>query len=238
MSLIRSTILRSLIVGATACLSVGVASAATIYSDDFGTTATNNPPGWTQLEQSSSAVSIIVYPSPHYGVLALSGYLNGNPDAGAAAGIFSTPGYTNIAVSFDWLNLHTESGDKLYFSYIINPVGPLNTALMQNEGAWTQSPLGGLDGGGTEQWHTFSAALTAGPINSIAIMFWVDLTDSPRCSYPSNDCNSTDYFKIDNFVLSGDPATVTPIPAALPLFASGLGALGVLGWRRKRKAAA
>jgi hypothetical protein len=30
----------------------------------------------------------------------------------------------------------------------------------------------------------------------------------------------------------------TPIPAALPLFASGLGALGLLGWRRKRKKAA
>jgi hypothetical protein len=29
-----------------------------------------------------------------------------------------------------------------------------------------------------------------------------------------------------------------PLPAALPLFASGLGALGLLGWRRKRKAAA
>jgi len=30
----------------------------------------------------------------------------------------------------------------------------------------------------------------------------------------------------------------TPLPAALPLFASGLGALGLLGWRRKRKASA
>jgi len=29
--------------------------------------------------------------------------------------------------------------------------------------------------------------------------------------------------------------TVVPIPAALPLFATGLGALGLLGWRRKRK---
>ncbi len=34
---------------------------------------------------------------------------------------------------------------------------------------------------------------------------------------------------------SGDP---TPIPAALPLFGTGLGALGLLGWRRKRKAQA
>lgn len=31
-----------------------------------------------------------------------------------------------------------------------------------------------------------------------------------------------------------DAAVVTPVPAALPLFATGLGALGLLGWRRKR----
>jgi hypothetical protein len=30
----------------------------------------------------------------------------------------------------------------------------------------------------------------------------------------------------------------TPVPAALPLFASGLGAMGLFGWRRKRKAQA
>jgi hypothetical protein len=37
-----------------------------------------------------------------------------------------------------------------------------------------------------------------------------------------------------------DPAVTpaTPLPATLPLFASGLGALGLLGWRRKRKAGA
>jgi hypothetical protein len=32
------------------------------------------------------------------------------------------------------------------------------------------------------------------------------------------------------------PIATTPLPAALPLFATGLGALGLLGWRRKRKA--
>jgi hypothetical protein len=35
-----------------------------------------------------------------------------------------------------------------------------------------------------------------------------------------------------------DVAINTPLPAALPLFASGLGAMGLFGWRRKRKAAA
>ena len=38
------------------------------------------------------------------------------------------------------------------------------------------------------------------------------------------------------FTLSGSVVGgTTPLPAALPLFATGLGALGLLGWRRKRK---
>jgi hypothetical protein len=35
-----------------------------------------------------------------------------------------------------------------------------------------------------------------------------------------------------------DAGFVTPLPAALPLFATGIGGLGLLGWRRKRKAQA
>jgi hypothetical protein len=36
----------------------------------------------------------------------------------------------------------------------------------------------------------------------------------------------------------GSDLVVTPLPAAFPLFATGLGAFGLLGWRRKRKAVA
>jgi hypothetical protein len=45
----------------------------------------------------------------------------------------------------------------------------------------------------------------------------------------------------DIFSSAGDvivTAAATPLPAAIPLFATGLGALGLLGWRRKRKAQA
>jgi hypothetical protein len=46
--------------------------------------------------------------------------------------------------------------------------------------------------------------------------------------------NHPEYWWVDNF--SVDPVvTATPLPGALPLFANGLGALGLLGWRRKRK---
>jgi hypothetical protein len=38
-----------------------------------------------------------------------------------------------------------------------------------------------------------------------------------------------------SFPLEGNPV---PLPATLPLFATGIGGLGLLGWRRKRKAQA
>jgi len=47
---------------------------------------------------------------------------------------------------------------------------------------------------------------------------------------------------VNNFAVNGDvfaaAGAETPLPAALPLFTSGLGALGLLVWRRKRKAQA
>jgi hypothetical protein len=49
----------------------------------------------------------------------------------------------------------------------------------------------------------------------------------------SIDAPSLDY----GFVLES-AAIATPLPAALPLFATGLGAFGLLAWRRKRKSAA
>ncbi len=45
----------------------------------------------------------------------------------------------------------------------------------------------------------------------------------------SNDLQITSGGQVDA------PLDATPLPAALPLFASGLGALGLFGWRRKRK---
>jgi hypothetical protein len=41
----------------------------------------------------------------------------------------------------------------------------------------------------------------------------------------------------DTFVVTNVATNVTPLPAALPLFATGVGGLVLLAWRRKRKAA-
>ncbi|HXX06600.1 MAG TPA: hypothetical protein VEJ43_00845 [Pseudolabrys sp.] len=48
--------------------------------------------------------------------------------------------------------------------------------------------------------------------------------------------------EIDGYSIEYSPGllstSATPLPAAAPLFASGLGVLGLLGWRRKKKKAA
>jgi hypothetical protein len=47
----------------------------------------------------------------------------------------------------------------------------------------------------------------------------------------------TNFQFVSNAFINQPPSAV-PLPGALPLFATGLGALGLLGWRRKRKAQA
>ena len=42
------------------------------------------------------------------------------------------------------------------------------------------------------------------------------------------------YIALDNFSVTDPPAA--PLPGALPLFAGGLGMMGLFGWRRKRQA--
>ena len=68
----------------------------------------------------------------------------------------------------------------------------------------------------------------------------VDLSSSPP-SFPAT--SFFDVFTEISLDHSNDHSITiqvapTPLPAALPLFASGLGALGLFGWRRKRKAQA
>jgi len=61
------------------------------------------------------------------------------------------------------------------------------------------------------------------------------------CSSPYNtelrNVDSGLFVATNEAVTFSDSPFTTPIPAALPLFAGGLGAMGLFGWRRKRKAA-
>jgi hypothetical protein len=103
-------------------------------------------------------------------------------------------------------------------------------------GAWTLTNL-----------PSFGSASTIQPSQTISGINGINLTAGT--SYflivssvsPTNDTydawNNSGTGPDGFDVLSSDPST-TPLPTALPLFATGLGAMGLFGWRRKRKNAA
>ena len=66
--------------------------------------------------------------------------------------------------------------------------------------------------------------------------------DAPACALDSTEILPIGGINPDEGSNYSDPGTwtvtTTPLPAALPLFATGLGALGLFGWRRKPKTAA
>jgi len=64
----------------------------------------------------------------------------------------------------------------------------------------------------------------------------VELTGLTSFSSVTFSDSSSPAFEFD--IASPVRPAPTPLPAALPLFAGGVGALGFFGWRRKRKAAA
>ena len=91
-----------------------------------------------------------------------------------------------------------------------------------------------------------TGAINGGPISSnVAIAF--DIVSSTVAYvffediYQLADGSDRDFDDMVVRIQLSDASTGlpgTPLPAAFPLFASGLGALGLLGWRRKRKNAA
>ena len=72
------------------------------------------------------------------------------------------------------------------------------------------------------------------------IIWLVNSFEPPDPCFQGAACNGSGrIFNYDAGVAVGTwdvTISETPLPAALPLFATGLGALGLLGWRRRRKA--
>ena len=78
----------------------------------------------------------------------------------------------------------------------------------------------GLNMFGSDPGHVYFATGVQSPING------------PNLNY--NFIIQTTFSQREWIGGLAEIASETPLPAALPLFATGLGALGLLGWRRKR----
>jgi hypothetical protein len=218
-----------------------VASATTYsLSDGDFTSATQ-----TLIYQSAGTASTISVPCSNCG-------------NGGGAGIGVVDGTANTAVfigepnwTFDPATVISLSGsiDKL-----LNFSGSISSALrlaIEQDGNYyftslsgtniTQTPSGTVHSG--EYYTLASNTLTLSDFG----LFTSGGFTTPGGTHP----NSTDSIELGYLILivSGlttsaafdnlnYAVTATPLPAALPLFATGIGVMGLFGWRRKRKAVA
>ena len=133
----------------------------------------------------------------------------------------------------------TWPGDTQNPGAILGPVSPANIVFT---GGGTN--IFGLDGKffGTSPYFTDSCCGGLG-------FTFVNATDGGNTIGAAVGLNGIAYFGTGTYELFIGLATdrhgdltvsvaETPLPAALPLFATGLGTLGLLNWRRKRKTAA
>jgi hypothetical protein len=125
-------------------------------------------------------------------------------------------------------------GDTLFIQFMNVPISPSPIFV----GSLTT--LGAQGAGAQIQESLFQDGVMVGGIGSYSCGI--------ANSCIPHDCFSSTWLLLFQ-VLSGEPVSSTglsinsvraeqdyvPLPAAIPLFASGLGALGLLGWRRKRK---
>jgi hypothetical protein len=170
-------------------------------------------------------------------------YLNKTESGGAA-----TSPYTEVIVTLTQSNFTTAaSGASAYATVeFLPPSGDVPAPVGINvNGAITlasTSNAGGLGGTGcTDDAGCFNHETGAGAHTEITIDLvlasgtWADAADVLIG-------NSKGWEAADNFASTPQDVgtyTATPLPTALPLFATVLvGAMGLLGWRRKRKGTA
>lgn len=168
------------------------------------------------------------------------------------AGAFTlnlNPGTSSPTYDFFTINPHNNScGNDCPYSnggHIASGTVTVTFAFTEPSGA-----TGTLTETGLYQAKYGGAPLscTSSPAGDTDCINWSDTNDPIDVTFSNgdklqitlNDAQDWDITPTLSFLLttsSSNPPPTTPLPGALPLFASGSAVLGLLGWRRKRKAA-
>jgi hypothetical protein len=132
------------------------------------------------------------------------------------------PVQVGSTATFDWsVTWANGSGEDYYVSSYVGSA--LITPFLITNGTCTGVYIGGP--------CTFTFSFTPASIGSVSWDYDYLFTLSPRFGTDPN---------IEYSITlrgTGVDAVATPLPGALPLFAGGLGVIGLLGWKKKRKTA-
>jgi hypothetical protein len=173
-----------------------------------------------------------------------------------ATGVFGNDGGSSIARSpyIDNTPFYSDSspstsGPGLYYNVISAGGGSSGSATYNLGGATTFTFLwgspdtynvvtfwSGANGGGTQLFTTGASGNTFIGSDLGCYATTCGSTSAALVTFTASVAGSIGSVELaDTGAAAFEFGTVTPLPAALPLFATGLGALGLLGWRRKRK---
>jgi len=166
----------------------------------------------------NSGVSIVATGSTTAGVYELGfddNLYSVNPTNGALTLIGNTgiPIVSPTGMSANGPNLYINSQSSLYLVNTSTGVG----SLVGSSGSAQFGTMVYIDG------VYYAGTATNAPYKVVTF------DPNTAAVLTSQDSNSDIFW--------GLAPVVTPLPAALPLFATGLGALGLLGWKRRRRAA-
>jgi hypothetical protein len=164
------------------------------------------------------ATTIYQFDTSVSGTVAVAGEVDVSVSGSTATFMVSLPtGYTFTQLAFDLTGGTVGAG-----AYTIDPNANANYnkgKLWPNFGPFNTTLSG-----------SFSNTLTF-TVSDFAGLFNVTVSGAPIWFVAAGVTNGG-----TSGIIAADSVATTPLPAALPLFASGLGTLGVLGWRRKKKA--
>ena len=127
-------------------------------------------------------------------------------------------------------SLATTAGDVYQLSFYVGNTtggsifGSTSTVNVSINGTPTFSDTNSTTNATGLSWELFTHTFIASTMTTLAFL--------------NGDPGADNSNGLDNVALTDVGPAAVPLPAALPLFATGLGALGLLGWRRKRKNAA
>lgn len=223
-------------------LSINGATAATfsvVGGTSFNLNAAFNPSGWTNPDGIGVGTAVRIFDSTN-----TAGGNAGN------VGLFGSVGGASL--------IFTYFGHEAAFTNVFEASSTYNSAtpmFTNNVTAVGSSATKPYTAGlipllfASINYNPDAVAVNGGPINSsVALAFVVDPLNSNIAYAFFEDIYQGGDKDFDDMVVRiqacGGTTGIscpnnqgsTPIPAALPLFGSGLGALGLLGWRKRKRA--
>jgi len=133
------------------------------------------------------------------------------------SGRFTFTGFTaNALTAISGLGFYQDGGADRIFSL-----------ELQLDGAWIT--IGSTDPGDGPFSHELLSDIDAPLLFTSALVTGIGFFVDAPVGFAFNDLTRTQF--------TFDTVAETPLPAALPLFGTGLGMIGLFGWRKRRRAA-